>query len=157
MTPTVSPAVTPEIVLGALREMSGQSTVLSEAIARHVGLSPSDLEVLGAIAQHGPLTAGQLGELTGLSAAAVTGLIDRLERAGVAVRRADSSDRRRVLVEAAQGAQPIAALYGALEKDATRVARRRDPSELAIILDFLREMHELAVKHTARLEQRQRG
>jgi DNA-binding MarR family transcriptional regulator len=71
------PASTPQEVLDLLREMSGQNVLLSEAIARHAGLRPADLEVLGVIEQRGPLTAGQLGEATGLSPAAVTGLIDR--------------------------------------------------------------------------------
>ena len=57
---------TPQEVLNLLREMTGQSTVMSAAIASSAGLSPPDLEVLGAIEQHGPLTAGRLSELTGL-------------------------------------------------------------------------------------------
>ena len=92
-------------VLELVREMTGQSVVMSAAIAKSVGLSPTDLEVLGTIQQHGPLSAGRVGELTGLSPAAVTGLIDRLERSGVARRRADPYDRRRVLVEMAPGGQ----------------------------------------------------
>src|SRR5215207_2407491 len=139
-------------VLDAFREMTGQSIVLGEAIARHAGLSPADLELLGAIDQRGPLTAGQLGEVTGLSAAAVTGLIDRLERAGVATRRPDSADRRRVLVEVAPGAKRIAELYGALERDALRIVGRRSAVERTVIADFLRDMHEMGVAHVARLQ-----
>src|SRR5918992_865947 len=112
---------TPQHVADLVREVTGQSVLLGQAIARRAGLSPADLEVLGAIDQHGPLSAGQLGELTGLSPAAVTGLIDRLERAGVAARRADAADRRRVLVETAEGAAPIARQYRQLEAEALRV------------------------------------
>lgn len=132
--------------------MTGQSVLLSEAIARHAGLSPADLEVLGAIEQHGPLTAGQLGKLTGLSAAAVTGLIDRLERADVATRRPDVVDRRRVLVEVSRGAARVAEHYDQLQQDAIRLLSRRSAADLAVIADFLHEMHEVAVEHVARLE-----
>jgi DNA-binding MarR family transcriptional regulator len=142
---------TPDQVLELFRELTGQSIVLSTAIARHAGISPADLEVLGAIEQRGPLTAGELARLTGLSAAAVTGLIDRLERAGVAERRPDPADRRRVLVGAAKRAERIAELYGSLERDARRVLDERSPRELESISAFLRDMHAVGVEHVARL------
>jgi len=141
----------PQDVLDRYREMTGQSVVLSDAIARHAGLSPADLEVLGTIQQRGPLSAGQLIQVTGLSAAAVTGLIDRLEHAGVARRRVDAADRRRVLVEVSSGIDRIAKLYGSLEEDTLRVLARRSDEELSVIADFLHDMNELGVKHVAGL------
>jgi DNA-binding MarR family transcriptional regulator len=147
---------TPEQVNELLRQTSGQSVLLSAAIARHAGLSPADLEVLGTIDQLGPLTAGQLAELTGLSPAAVTGLIDRLERARVAERRPDPADRRRVLVRASAGAARIAKLYESLEADALRALRRRNAAELDAIADYLRDMQQIGVKHVARLQEPRR-
>ena len=47
---------------------------------------------------HGPATPGWLAEMTGLSTGAVTGLVDRLERAGYVTRAQDPQDRRRVIV-----------------------------------------------------------
>jgi DNA-binding MarR family transcriptional regulator len=143
---------TSQDVLDLLREMTGQSLLLSEAIAREAGLRPADLEVLGIIEQHGPMTAGRLGAATGLSPAAVTGLIDRLERAGVAERRADAADRRRVLVRVSPGAARVAELYHDLEIAARELVARRSQAELRAIAAFLRDMHALAVEHVARLE-----
>lgn len=124
--------------------------------ARHAELRSADLEVLGAIEQHGPLTAGQLSTLTGLSAAAVTGLIDRLEHAGVAARQADPGDRRRVLVAVSEGAQRIVELYGRLERDMTEVVARRSPEQQQVIDEFLADALAVGVDWVARLEGGQR-
>jgi DNA-binding MarR family transcriptional regulator len=47
---------------------------------------------------HGRATPGWLAEMTGLSTGAVTGMVDRLERAGYVTRAQDPRDRRRVIV-----------------------------------------------------------
>jgi DNA-binding MarR family transcriptional regulator len=86
------------------RELS-QATVLFHAqIAEHVGLSSTDHKCLDlAVQADQPLTAGQIAELSGLSTGAVTGVIDRLERAGFVRRVRDPHDRRKVLVEVSRG------------------------------------------------------
>jgi DNA-binding MarR family transcriptional regulator len=67
--------------------------------AEEVDLNPSDLGCLCLLLLHGPSPAGRLAELTGLTTGAVTGVIDRLERAGFAQRVLDPSDRRKVIVQ----------------------------------------------------------
>jgi DNA-binding MarR family transcriptional regulator len=47
----------------------------------------------------GTVSAGRLAQQSGFTTAAVTTVIDRLEKAGYARRRDDPNDRRRVLVE----------------------------------------------------------
>jgi DNA-binding MarR family transcriptional regulator len=89
---------------GLGRQLS-QATVLFHAqIAEHVGLSSTDHKCLDlAVQADQPLTAGQIAELSGLSTGAVTGVIDRLERAGFVRRVRDPHDRRKVLVEVSRG------------------------------------------------------
>ena len=70
------------------------------AAADHVGLGSTDYEALNLLEIEAPVTAGELGQLLGLSTGATTRLIDRLERAGLAKRSHDDLDHRRVLVEA---------------------------------------------------------
>jgi DNA-binding MarR family transcriptional regulator len=45
------------------------------------------------------MPAGKLGELTGLTTGAITGMIDRLEKVGYVRRTKDPKDRRKTIVE----------------------------------------------------------
>jgi DNA-binding MarR family transcriptional regulator len=63
-----------------------------------VGLHATDFGALCLLLLHGPASAGRLAELTGLTTGAVTGVIDRLERAGFVRRESDAGDRRKVIV-----------------------------------------------------------
>jgi DNA-binding MarR family transcriptional regulator len=46
----------------------------------------------------GRMTAGRLAELTGLTTGAITGVVDRMEKAGLVRRERDSEDRRKVFI-----------------------------------------------------------
>jgi DNA-binding MarR family transcriptional regulator len=61
---------------------------------------------MGIIGRQGPLSATALAEATGLSAGAVTGLVDRLERSGHVRRERDQRDRRRVVISAVAEPDP---------------------------------------------------
>lgn len=92
------------------RELSQATVFFHEQVAERVGLSNTDHKCLDlAVQAERPLTAGQIAELSGLSTGAVTGVIDRLERAGFVRRVRDPHDRRKVLVEVTRGSQ---ARYG---------------------------------------------
>ena len=82
------------------RELSGATVLFHAQVAEQVGLSTTDHKCLDlALRADQPLTAGQIAERSGLSTGAVTGVIDRLERAGYVRRVRDPHDRRKVLVE----------------------------------------------------------
>lgn len=82
------------------REMSGLTVLFHSRIAEQMGVSVTDHKCLDiAMRAEGPLTAGQIARLSGLSTGAVTGVIDRLERRGFVRRVRDPHDRRKVLVE----------------------------------------------------------
>ena len=84
--------------LFALRDLGEAADLFRQVLADRLGWTGSDLAVLSLLESRGPLTAGQLAEATGLTTGAVTGLVDRLEGAGVITRRADADDRRRVIL-----------------------------------------------------------
>jgi DNA-binding MarR family transcriptional regulator len=133
-----------------LRRMSGQSVLFSHAVAERLGLHSSDMECLDFLHLEGPLTAGRLAELTGLTTGAVTRMIDRLERAGWAHREADPRDRRRVIVhpdpERARAAGP---LYEGMRRAMEDVCAGYTDAELALVLDFAARAGEAARAQTA--------
>lgn len=78
--------------------MGVASLLFHHAVAAKVGINPSDLRCLSLLDASGPMTAGELAQATGLTAASITSLIDRLEQGGFVTRQRDALDRRRILV-----------------------------------------------------------
>jgi DNA-binding MarR family transcriptional regulator len=72
--------------------------IFNEQVAERLGLGPSDGQFMTLLQFHGPLTPGQLARYSGLTTGTVTGVIDRLEKSGYAVRSRHPSDRRKVVV-----------------------------------------------------------
>jgi DNA-binding MarR family transcriptional regulator len=122
----------------AMREVSGQGVLYSQAVAGRLAINSTDLECLDHIVARGAITAGALAEATGLTTGAITGVIDRLERRGFARRERDLDDRRKVFVRALPAvAEEIAPLFAPMERAAlAAIAFYRD-GELALLLDFL--------------------
>ncbi|WP_409462321.1 MarR family transcriptional regulator [Amycolatopsis sp. GA6-003] len=86
--------------------------------AAREGLSATELQALE-LAGHSAdsLTPGRIGQLTGLSTGAVTGVLDRLEKAGLVLRERDRTDRRKVLVTiTAAGRERLAAVSARVER-----------------------------------------
>lgn len=87
----------------AMRDFMSRAVLFQDAVARSVGLNSSDLQTVGLLMSEGPASPTELSERIGLThGGAITGLIDRLERAGYVTRQRDEQDRRRVLVVADQ-------------------------------------------------------
>src|SRR5205085_1729929 len=82
----------------ALRRSSAQGVIFGQTVANVAGISGSDLECLDFLNLEGRVTAGRLAEVTGLTTGAITGVVDRLEKAGLVRRERDESDRRKVFI-----------------------------------------------------------
>ena len=92
----------PELVAALIGEMIENTTVtimFHQAIADRLGLNITDHKCAGILMRSGPISAGELARRTGLTTGAITGVIDRLERAGFARRAPDATDRRKVMIE----------------------------------------------------------
>jgi DNA-binding MarR family transcriptional regulator len=129
--------------LGALgRDNAGLGLMVHQHIAESFGLCPTDLKALD-LARHEPqLTAGRMAEITGLSTSAVTALLDRLENGGFIERRRDVQDRRKVyVVPTGRRDTEVMRVFGPLAEKMHRNLARYDEAQLAIILDYQRQMH----------------
>jgi DNA-binding MarR family transcriptional regulator len=84
------------------------------------------------------MTAGRLAERAQLSPGAMTALLDRLERRGLARRTRDTKDRRRVLVEVTPELRQMASeLYGTPDEGADALAAYTN-EQLEFLVGFLR-------------------
>ena len=129
----------------AMRDASGQGVLYSQSVAGRLGMNSTDLECLDHILR-GPVTAGRLAELTGLTTGAITGVIDRLERIGLARRESDPDDRRKTVVRALPTVlERIAPLFEPMERAAMGVLSKYRDDELALILNFLTRVRDAAL------------
>ena len=121
--------------------------------AERLGVNRTDLHCLNIIENSGGLTAGELADEAGLTTGAVTGVIDRLERAGYARRVSDPADRRRVKLEVTPKFYARAdKIWGPMAADwESRLSRRFTAEELELVTEFLRATNELSRRHLERL------
>ncbi|TNC28278.1 MarR family transcriptional regulator [Amycolatopsis alkalitolerans] len=127
------------------REGSTLAVLRHARIAQRMGLSGTDHKALDLASRaEGPLTAGRIAQLTGLSTGAVTGVIDRLERAGFVRRVRDRQDRRKVLVEILPlDEEKYAPLFDSALDAVEQVLERFSPEERDIVERYQREIQRL--------------
>jgi DNA-binding MarR family transcriptional regulator len=135
------------------RQLSLATVSFHAQIAEHVGLSATDHKCLDlAMQAEHPLTAGQIAELSGLSTGAVTGVIDRLERAGFVRRVRDPHDRRKVLVEVSRGSLArYGNAYDGLSAALDRTITDYTEDELKAVERFLVTMVQTLADESTRL------
>ena len=140
-----------------LTEVSGLSVLFSQTVAESVGLNPTDLEALAILQREGPVPAGRLAELTGLTTGAVTGVLDRLERKCYVRREADPADRRRVIVrvEADVVDREVMPLYAGMGEAALALIAELSDRDQEMILGFLHRAGAVATEQIDRLRSRQ--
>jgi DNA-binding MarR family transcriptional regulator len=144
-----------ERLMRALRHTSATGVLHSQAVARHVGITPSDLECLDLMLMAGPVTAGQIGQRTGLTSGAVTGLIDRLERHGFVERTNDPNDRRKVVVLVRKDRiKAITSLYEPMTRAMETLLESYDASRLELLAEFAERAGEITMAHVEDLNQK---
>lgn len=149
-----SPPAHRALVFDAL-DLGADIDAVGQAAAAHIGINQTDLICLNALFRQGPMSAGQLASVMGLTSGATTTAIDRLERAGYVHRRNDPNDRRRVLVVASEdGARQAFALFDGLLDALARLAGTYTDAQLALLRDLIRDFREIITGYAAELRSR---
>lgn len=149
-----SPPAHRALVFDAL-DLGADINAVGQAAAAHIAINQTDLICLNALFRQGPMSAGQLASVIGLTSGATTTAIDRLERAGYVHRRNDPNDRRRVLVVASEdGARQAFALFDGLLDALARLAGTYTDDQIALLRDLIRDFRGIITGYTAELRSR---
>ena len=125
----------------ATRQQSTWTVMFHNAIANQIGLNITDHKCLDILMDRGPLTAGQLAEATGLTTGAVTGVIDRLEKAGYVQRGNDPNDRRRVIVQPVldKAGEELGPFFEHFRQRYMPLLENYNDDELRLVLRFVKD------------------
>ena len=122
-----------------IRTFVGRVMLFHSAVAAQLGLNATDVHCLRLLEDEA-MSAGELSDKIGLTGAATTALIDRLERAGFARRERSQEDRRRVTIHADAGKlEEVDALYGRQGDRMAKLLAKYSAKEFAVIMDFLEQ------------------
>jgi DNA-binding MarR family transcriptional regulator len=143
-----------QAIIEKRREMSTETIMFHQNVADVLGLHITDHKCLDLIRQYGAMPAGRLAELTGLTTGAVTGIIDRLEKAGFVRRANDPKDRRRTIIEPVRNKKwerKIEAIFIPFHERMHKLLSSYSDSELAFLLDVLTKSIELTREESKKL------
>jgi DNA-binding MarR family transcriptional regulator len=141
-------------IVERFRELSMETIMFHQAIADVLGLHITDHKSLDLIYRFGPMPAGKLGDLTGLTNGAVTGIIDRLEKAGYVKRKSDPNDRRKTIVESAKNRKlenKIEEIFMPLHERMYKLLSSYSDNELAFLLKLMTVFIEYTDQESNRL------
>ncbi|MFS0839160.1 MarR family transcriptional regulator [Paenibacillus sp. 1P03SA] len=124
-----------------MRKLSTRIVLFQQNAAHSLGFIHTDLKTADILNEKGPVTAGELARLTGLTTGTVTALIDRLEQAGFVRREKDPQDGRRVIIVPVKEKQnEIGALYRPLGNRTRELCQEYTADQLDLINTFLSRM-----------------
>src|SRR5215475_7517611 len=136
----------------AMRRSSAQGVLYGQVVANVAGIANSDLECMDILYLEGRVTAGRLADVTGLTTGAITGVVDRLEKAGLVRRERDETDRRKVfIVVVPENAARIGRFYVPMQQAMHKLWTTYSDAELQLLLRFAREGYKAALEATEEL------
>ena len=129
--------------MDAVQRLISSVILFNHTVAETVGLGASDLQFLTLLQVHGSLTPGQLAQLANLRTGTVSGVLDRLERAGFVRRDRAADDRRKVIVslEVSAMMDKLEPLYRGQAESLFSVMAGYSADELKVVDRFLRDVN----------------
>jgi DNA-binding MarR family transcriptional regulator len=141
-------------IVESFREMSTETIMFHQAVADELGLYITDHKCMDIIHRFGAMPAGRLGEMTGLTTGAITGMIDRLEKAGYVRRANDPKDRRKTIVEPIRNKKlerKVEMIFTPLHERMHKFLASYSDSELTFLLDAMTKLIEQIREESNRL------
>ena len=137
----------------AMRKASAQGTIFAAVVAERAGISGSDMDCMDFLNLEGRMTAGRLAGLTGLTSGAITGVVDRLEKAGFVRRERDDSDRRKVFIAPVpERMWEIGHFYQLMQRAMEKQAAGYTDAELRLLLRYASESYQSILTATTELK-----
>ncbi|MEO6395233.1 MAG: MarR family transcriptional regulator [Devosia sp.] len=151
-TPALSRDETLARLMNAMQEASGLSVLHSTEMARRLGINSTDLECLDLITRAGEMSPTALAQATGVTTGAITGVLDRLERAGFVKRGAAEGDRRRLVIRPVpEAVRKASALGEPMARAITGRLAAFDDRKLALLLEMVGQANDAARSAIAEL------
>jgi DNA-binding MarR family transcriptional regulator len=141
-----------ESLTHSLQRYGMRSVLFQQNMAQKIGVSHTDLKSAEILNETGPITAGELSKITGLSTGSVTALINRLEKSGYVKRERDHMDGRRVMITLISDRQDqIKSHYQSLSMATKDLCSAYNEQELIFITQFVRDITKIMDKENDKL------
>lgn len=132
-----------------LRNLRIELALLNHRVGDRAALKDADLDCLDVLVRHGSMTPSELSRRTGVHAATMTGILNRLERDGWIVRERAEDDRRAVrLAPVPDRVREIFGHYGGMDSALDEILGGYSETDLELITDFLRRCADAGRKAT---------
>ncbi|AMM91394.1 MarR family transcriptional regulator [Peribacillus simplex] len=141
-----------ESLTHSLQRYGMRSVLFQQNMAQKIGVSHTDLKSAEILNETGPITAGELSKITGLSTGSVTALINRLEKSGYVKRERDHMDGRRVMIAPiSERQEQIKSHYQSLSMATKDLCSAYNEQELIFINQFVEDITKIMDKENDKL------